>query len=50
MKLFVQRKKFVSRSQQMINLFKTLFVKKAQNNPIANNIEIKEMSASVWWK
>ena len=34
----------------MINLFKALFVTKAQNNPIASSIEIKEMPASVWWK
>jgi len=34
----------------MINLFKTLFVTKTKSNPIAVNIEIKEMPASVWWK
>jgi hypothetical protein len=34
----------------MINLFKTLFVTKTKANPIAANIEIKEMPASTWWK
>jgi hypothetical protein len=34
----------------MINLFKTLFVKKIEENPIASSIEIKEMPASTWWK
>jgi hypothetical protein len=34
----------------MINLFKTLFVSKTKTNPIATNIEIKEMPASTWWK
>jgi hypothetical protein len=34
----------------MINLFKAIFVTKSQTNPIAVNIEIKEMPASVWWK
>lgn len=33
----------------MINLFKTLFVAKNKANPIAANIEVKEMSASTWW-
>jgi hypothetical protein len=34
----------------MINLFKTLFNKVEQENPIAASIEIKEMPASTWWK
>ena len=42
--------KFVSRSPIMINLFKTLFVTQTKANPIAANIEIKEMPASTWWK